>query len=177
MSKFLNRTSTREAISDATNNGCVFVMLGHGKYCLIDKDDIHLLGKYRWHYNLRGYAARWARKDGRQKLVYLHRLVINAPDGKFCDHINHDTLDNRKCNLRLCNKSQNACNSRKRKNTISKFRGVCWDKSKRKYTAQIRTLGRQINLGRFFSEEEAAAAYNKAAIEHHGVFAKLNSIK
>ncbi len=92
------------------------------------------------------------------------------------DHINGNRLDNRKCNLRLATRSQNLQNSRKRTGCSSRFKGVNWLGQNKRWRARIKVFGKEIALGCFISELEAAEAYNKAAKEHFGDFAKLNEI-
>jgi outer membrane usher protein FimD/PapC len=90
------------------------------------------------------------------------------------DHKNHDTLNNRRGNLRKANSSQQKWNQGKRKNNTSGYKGVCWNKEKSKYQVQIGVNGKQIRLGYFTSAKKAARAYDKAARKYHGEFAVLN---
>jgi hypothetical protein len=78
-------------------------------------------------------------------------------------------------NLRVCTFTQNNRNVRPQKNTSSRYRGVCWNKRENKWNARINVDGKQIDLGHFISEHEAALVYNKAAIIHYGEFAKLKA--
>lgn len=101
----------------------------------------------------------------------MHRLVLSGP---VVDHVNRSGLDNRRANLRAASRSQNAMNQASRANTSSRYKGVSWDKYARKWDVRIRAKGRQLRLGRFTSELEAARAYDRAAIEHFGEFACIN---
>jgi hypothetical protein len=92
----------------------------------------------------------------------------------FVDHINGNGLDNRKSNLRICTHQQNCENSRKRKKSFSKYKGVYWSKNAKKWVAQITIDGKSKHLGYFELEEDAAAAYDKAAVKYFGEFACLN---
>jgi len=109
----------------------------------------------------------------------MHReiLELKKGDGKYGDHINHNTLDNRKNELRVCTQSQNNMNSRKRKNCTSIYKGVCWKKQFMRWDSYIMVNQKQIYIGRFKSEKMAALAYNKKAKELFGEFAYLNNIQ
>jgi hypothetical protein len=105
----------------------------------------------------------------------LHRLLLNAPPELQVDHINGDGLDNRRSNLRLATGSQNQGNSRKRRDGVtSQYRGVSWNKRAGKWQALLRREGKLQYLGYFSDEEAAARAYDAAALEQWGSFARLN---
>ena len=103
----------------------------------------------------------------------MHRVLLNAPKGLQVDHINHDTLDNRKENLRLVTADQNNCNLRTRSGSLSGFKGVSFHKRIGKFQARIQLAGREIYLGYFTNAEEASEVYKKAAVKYHGEFACL----
>lgn len=111
--------------------------------------------------------------DGKSYL--LHRVIWLYVYGAFpagqIDHINHDSSDNRLVNLRAASNQQNSWNQPLRKANTTGFKGVCFDKSRGKYVANIRDGKRKINLGRFADPEMAAQAYKQAAIKLHGEFA------
>lgn len=109
----------------------------------------------------------------------MHRVILNTPPGMDTDHINGDGCDNRRCNLRICTRSQNMANGGKYKikDSTSPYRGVCWHKAIGKWRVQIKVNGRRIALGYFDDERKAAAAYNAAALEHFEEFAKPNIIQ
>jgi hypothetical protein len=109
----------------------------------------------------------------------MHRIVNNTPEGMYTDHINMDKLDNRKSNLRTCNKSQNSMNRKKQRATrhTSKYKGVCWCKTKQKWKARIKFKSREYSLGYHTNEESAAEAYNERAKELFGEFAYFNNIE
>jgi hypothetical protein len=119
----------------------------------------------------------------------MHRELIKCPDDKEVDHINRNTLDNRKSNLRICNRTQNNYNSKKRNRQSnyhpqSKYKGVryvfCIKPDGRKYTrrkpwaASGRLNSKNVHLGYYTTEEEAAKKYDEFAIKHYGEFARLN---
>jgi hypothetical protein len=105
----------------------------------------------------------------------LHRLLY--PDADRVDHINGDGLDNRRANTRACTHAQNNMNKGIGKNNTSGYKGVIWNARLNKWVAQIGYKYRGYNLGLFVCKHDAAAAYNKAATEFFGEFAKLNTIK
>lgn len=140
---------------------------------IIDKEDFEKVSKYKWRLNNSGYASR----NSNNKTLYLHRILINASTEMQVDHINRNKLDNRKSNLRSCTASQNRCNNEKKKNTTSVYRGVCWDKDRFKWVAQISVKHKTIYLGSFLKEKDAALAYNEKAKQIFGEFALINEIK
>jgi len=144
------------------------IPLSQGKFAIVDADDFEKLSQLKWHYS-NGYAV----KHGKPKII-MHRIVCNTPDGMHTDHINGNRLDNRKCNLRVCTKNENAKNTSKRKNSTSKYKGVSWETRTKRWFCQIEVNKKSFFLGRFSSEEAAAEAYNEAALIHHGEFARLN---
>jgi hypothetical protein len=99
------------------------------------------------------YARYW---DG-NKLQFLHRFLMDFPDGFMIDHINHSTLDNRSCNLRLADNRFNQWNQKRQ--TSSKYPGVSRHKRAKKWEAYISIEGKKHNLGYFESEESAYEAY------------------
>lgn len=164
------------------------IPLTNGYFTKVDNDDYEKFAIYRWYAALDSRskthrAARRMKIEGykRGKIVFLSRLIVNAPDGICVDHINHDTLDNRKINLRFCDKSTNGMNRGANKNNKSGYKGVSWSKEDNRWTAHInKTIDgkyKQFFIGNFQTKELAAEAYNKKAKELFGEFACLNKIK
>lgn len=141
------------------------------EYTIVDRE-FSYLDKYKWSKDPLGYA----RSNLEGKSILLHRMVIKPPRGMSTDHINHDTLDNRRANLRTCTQGQNNMNSRKRRGATSIFKGVSWNTHARKWVAQVSINKKNIYLGCFVSETAAAKAYNKEAIKLFGDFAYTNSL-
>jgi len=130
---------------------------------MVDDDDYRRLNKYRWHIvdNKCGqlYARRWqALPNGKKKAIYMHREILNAPKDKWVDHINRNSLDCRKTNLRLCTPSQNSRNRKKPANAKHKFRGVTT--SGDRYVATLKIKGERFISRGVKSELEAAMEYD-----------------
>ena len=108
------------------------------------------------------------------RLCWLYMTGVWPPEQ--VDHINNFRSDNRWVNLRLATDEQNRFNRKNMPNSISKYKGVCWDKDLNKWRSRIFYKGKSINLGRFSCEIEAARAYNEASKKYHGEFAYLNPV-
>ena len=101
---------------------------------------------------------------------------MKTPKGMECDHWHHNKLDNRKSELRNTPKSNNQRNRLRNAKGTSKFKGVCLDKARGTWKAQINLDGQIKTLGRYGSQEKAAAAYDAAALETFGEFAHVNGV-
>jgi hypothetical protein len=156
------------------------IPLTQGKFAMVDPEDYQRLAKYKWHLvrsPTGAYAARWQRlaAANSRRRIWMHHEVIHVLAGMVCDHINHNGLDNREANLRPATVSQNLCNRPKKKaKARSKYKGLEWDRTQRKWKARIQRHGRKIYLGSFASEIDAARAYDAAAKKYHRDFATLN---
>lgn len=148
------------------------VPLTQGRFALVDAIDAECVMQHKWcvaDYRGSCYAVGWV--DGKQ--IKLHRFLLNAPDGVMVDHKNHNPLDNRRENIRLCTNSQNQQNRLKRRGVTSQFKGVMWSKKNHRWMAYIYRDGDQEYLGSFLREEDAAETYRKRAVELFGEFAHL----
>jgi len=156
----------------------LFIPLTQGKFAIIDDEDWDLVKGYKWYANKQGntfYAITNIRKpDGTRTLLYMHRLLLDLKKGEYCDHINHNGLDNRRCNLRSVTKQQNQMNQQKNKNGSCEFKGVSYYKRDKKWLAQIKINGKRIFLGYFNTPLEGALAYDRKAKELFGEYANLN---
>lgn len=166
--------SLRQKTPSSESDGTRLIPLTQGKFAIADADDYEDLNKYKWcvlkSHNNKFYAVR--RKNN--KTIIMHRQIMNAPAGLVVDHIDGNSLNNRKSNLRICTQAQNIHNSRPRRNRSSKYKGVFWDKVNKKWSASIRKGDKRIYLGGFDDEIEAALAYDRKAEELFGEFAYLN---
>ncbi len=150
------------------------IELTQGKYAIVDAEDYDELNKYKWFVKNDKNTYYAARRDGRKKM-YMHRQIMRPGEGLFVDHINHKGFDNRKTNLQIVTRQENNWNSRKTiKNCSSKYKGVSRCKNANKWRAVICHNGRDIHLGYFEDETEAAKAYDAAAKKYRGEFAVLN---
>ena len=149
------------------------ITLACGPECKVDDEDFEMLSGYKWAKQSTGYAMTW--RAG--VFILMHRMVLNAKKGSVVDHLNHCTLDNRKCNLREGTQSDNMLNRAKLKNSgaAGRFRGV---HPYRKYGDNVWiVMYRSKYLGIFRgddAEERGARAYDAAAIAHRGALAQTN---
>ena len=156
------------------NDEIRYIPLTRGKFAIVDAADYERLSKHKWLASgdeQRGFYA--ARRVG-NKLVLMHRVIMNAPEGTVVDHINGNSLNNRRGNLRLCTQKQNSRNARSSRHSTSRFKGVYFHKQTGKWVATIGYNGKTIHLGSFDDEIEAAKAYDRKARELFGEFAYLN---
>lgn len=139
----------------------------------VSPEDKAILDAHLWHQASTGYIRRWDRTSKPARLIGLHREIMGDPKGMVVDHINGDPADNRRENLRVCSQSENNRNSSIRKSNRLGVKGVYLDRRRGTYRAQITVDGKQIAIGCFGSLEEAKAAYEAAAHDLHGQFARL----
>jgi len=161
------------------------INLTQGKVTLVDDEDYSWLSKYGWIFSKgKKYAngkqygkvvtGIYQKDTKRNKIVTMHRMIMNPNSSQCVDHINGNPLDNRKCNLRICTISQN------NKNKISKsrdgFKGVYPVNNTNHWYSKIMVNRKRIYLGVFKTKLEAAFAYNEAALKFHGKYAAINNI-
>lgn len=132
---------------------------------LVDDEDFEILSKYIWHQHKTGYA-------NHPQLGLMHRWLMKAPDGMDVDHINRNKLDNRRNNLRIVPRGFNVQN-KVRPNSLG-YTGIYWNKAG--FSAEIRFNKKRYYLGRFETKEEAALAYNTAALKFYGPHAYINKL-
>ena len=133
----------------------ILIPVGKKNWALVDAQDYQKLNKRTWYVNgERSYAVSLARPEDnvKTKMVFMHQLVCPSGKGMITDHINRNTLDNRRSNLRSCPKSVDRQNMVKHKAnpdriTSSQFKGVTFKKQIKRWTARISSNGKRINIG------------------------------
>lgn len=158
-----------------------YINLTQGQVAIVDAIDFVSLSKFKWH-ALRQRdgsfcACRMSQRPNRQR-IYMHREIMGVVDRQFfVDHKNHNTLDNRRINIRIATPAQNRHNSRpNNEKKTSKYLGVSWSQAHKSYRVVLAVNGKQQVIARSVDERRAARIYNKAAKEHYGEFAYLNKL-
>ncbi len=152
----------------------VQVPLTRGLVALIDDEDAERVLAYKWHAAPVSpgciYATRWGGRSSAKSTVYLHRALMDPPDGMMVDHVNGNTLDCRRSNMRLVTNQQNSWNRKARRSNPIGVLGVTRRKSG-KFEARILVSWQNLALGTFRTVEEASAAYKAAALKYRGEYA------
>lgn len=141
---------------------------GEIKTFIIDSKDYEFISIRNWYINESGYVISWMDK----KHIRLHRLIINPNDGFDIDHINGNTLDNRRKNLRICTRQQNSMNQKNHSNNTSGKSGVTFNKKSKKWCVSIGYKYKRIFIGYYKTKDEAINARMKAEKEYYGEYAR-----
>lgn len=158
------------------------IPLTQGKIAVVDDEDYAALSMHKWSVlkvhqaNRALYYAKCQVSEGSvHRTILMHRQVMGDPGDVLIDHRDGDGLNNKRTNLRECSHSQNHQNGNSTHlNKTSRFKGVNWDVSHQRWLARICVSGKQISLGRFKKEVEAAEVYDNAARIHFREFARTN---
>lgn len=149
-----------------------------GYVALVDDEDFDYLNQFHWLMVQNGknniYAKRnlsWKKGSGRKRQVYMHREILNFPKGMSIDHKDFNGLNNQKSNLRICTHAQNMWHNISK--AVSGYKGVYYNQN-HSILAKIKVNNIVIHLGSFKTEEDAARAFDEAAIKYRGEFASLN---
>jgi len=169
----MQSNSTQQTTKISHCGKFAYLLLTNGKAeTKIDIEDMEAVLKFKWCLSSTGYAYGSVPTGKRgAKHVLLHRMLLQPPPRMQVDHIDGDRLNNSRANLRMCTNQQNSNNMGPRK---GRFKGVCWHKKAGKWVASITVDGKTRHLGLFVDIEDAAKAYDSAALAMHGEFARLN---
>lgn len=173
----LDRPLDEEEINGNFRKVYLYGEKGRGMYAKVDPEKYPEVIQYRWYLAKdKGclYAVSPQKRNGKNMIIKMHRLITDAPQGYVVDHINHDGLDNRLANLRLCTNKQNFQNRDSLPGSSSKYCGVSYDKVKGLWRARITAFGEYIELGYYSTEKDAGLAVDYYARKYKGEFANLN---
>lgn len=168
------------------NQSYVVLELSQGQKTIINTSDYDKIKNIRWFaYRSRtaktfyviGNLPRRDHPEGKQKGVKLHRFLFDLDDPKTTvDHKDGNGLNNIRENLRVCTQLQNSRNYPIPHNNTSGYKGVSWNKIRKKWQAKISVCGVRKSMGYYDDPKDAAIAYNHGALEYHNEFANLNVV-
>ena len=142
-----------------------------GEPFYIDLEDFDKVKDICWYVNTQGYIAGLYNN----KIVLIHRFILNAPDDLLVDHRNHDTTNNRRYNLRIATRTQNNTNVKLRTDNSSGVAGVNWNKESNQWVVRISVNKKRIYLGRYNSFEDAVKVRKQAEEKYFGEWSYDNS--
>src|SRR5580765_4530576 len=173
------RRVVRHEVVQPLDQSYRLIPLTQGQNAIVDIEDYDWLSEWNWFAKFDKqlqafYAARNGPRGGVSRYIPMHRVILSCTNGEECDHKNHNTLDNRRKNLRKCSHSENSKNQKTRKNNAYGFKGISFRKDSGRWRSWICFNGKKINLGHFDNAVKAARAYDKAAKVYFREFAHLN---
>ena len=158
------------------------IQLTQGKVAMVDDADYEWLNQWKWyaHKHPKGssfYAIRNCCQNGKWISIKMHRIILGLTDPKVpADHKDGNGLNNQRYNLRGCNRAENNRNVPPKRCGFSQYKGVALIKKTGKWNVRIRHNSKALHIGNYDTAEEAAKAYNEAAIKYHGEFAWTNQM-
>lgn len=156
------------------------IPLTQGKVAFVDDSDYEILSRWSWSAHREIYTYYAVRNiqmpNSKKQTIRMHRVILSAPDGVEIDHVNRNGLDNRRSNLRLCNHTENLMNQRLRSDNETRLKGVGIEKRNinKRFRARIMINRKRVYIGSYQIAEDAARAYDRAALEYYGEFAMTN---
>lgn len=169
-------------IDSNTDSPTIQISTKSGYIALVSHEDADLL-KRSWSRTPFGYLRRDFQENGQRRHEFIHRIILERMlerplvKGEMVDHIDRNSANNTRANLRLASHAENMQNRKAMSSNKSGYRGVSWSKRHRKWKCAIRANKQYFWLGHFQNAKDAALAYNEAAILLHGEFAQLNVIE
>jgi len=150
------------------------IPLSQGQSAIVDDVDYEWLSQWKWSAQ-KGSHSFYAMRHDQGKLVLMHRVINETPEGSVTDHKDGNGLNNQRSNLRTATQLQNMMNRAPKKGGTSVHKGVWFDgsvgtRNKNQWRSAIRLNGKLKYLGRFATEDEAGAAYQEASRHHFGEF-------
>lgn len=152
------------------------IPLTKGYTALVDDADYLELSRHKWHVVLRSGGRPYAARRRGKRKEFMHRRLSAPPPRLECDHLNGNSLDNRRSNLRIVTRQQNILNRGMQKNNTSGYRGVSFNKKSGKWIAAIKNEGKLRIVGYYETKELAAVSYNTEAKRMFGIFAHENKL-
>lgn len=171
-------TNVVTKMTEETNELLPFkeIELTRRKKAKVSPEDYEHLNGYLWYASRTGntyYAARTEERGGKKRVIYMHREIMGATE-ECVDHINGDTLNNCRSNLRKVTHRENLQNQKPQEGRSSKYKGVYWNEKDKCYVVQIKDRGRVRTIGGIESEETAARIYDLLAIDRFKEYARPN---
>ena len=150
------------------------IKLTRGYVTIIDDEYFDELNKFNW-YEANGYAVTHKGSGENRRVVFMHNMILWSPRGLEIDHVDGNTLNNRRSNLRIVTHKENMRNQKVKLHS-SKYKGVHWDSDRNKWKATTKINGKVVCIGRFLTEIEAAKAYNDFVSHVDREHYKLNTL-
>jgi len=141
-----------------------------GRDIMVDDEDYPVISLYKWQGSSR-YAIRHTSRSTGRKTVFMHREIMGAKPNQRVDHVNGNTFDNRKSNLRLATVTENNWNAKTRKDNTSGYKGVHWREKHKDYVVYINVNKKRLHLKTYKKFEDAVRARKEAEAKYHGDFA------
>lgn len=158
------------------------IELTQGFFATVDESDKDL-DVHKWYVDTKSKNISYAARRSRSGIERMHRVILGRKIGRdltkeeTVDHIDHNGLNNQRANLRIASTAENTHNQRiQTRSKTSKYKGVYWYKTTGRWRARIKVQMKYISLGYFDREEDAARAYNEAALKYFGEFACINNV-
>jgi hypothetical protein len=172
----MRRREKREVsnVSYRFDGNTVYGALPDGTVFLFDRIDLPVVESMKWYACMCPYNGSLYITNRGGKVLY--RMLANCPSNMEIDHINLNTLDNRRCNLRACTHQQNQINQPLQKNNTSGVSGVSYYPPRKKYRARIKVSQHDIHLGYYSSFEEAVQARNVGMELMFGEYGRYNDV-